>query len=750
MLRVYDVLSGKISREFPLQHPGIGGGGPGVGLIGLNAVAFSPDETVLAAVFRYDQRRYLRSWDLNTGKGILDKEMPSTGAIQFLTFTPDGKRLLILDRSGLIAFDAAKGERLWFAKDVPMSERYAITPDGKILIQRNGDGIAVWNLADGAPVRFAVRPPAAWDGPLTVTPDGNRLLVGGPAGVLVWDLARGKAIRTLAGAGDTIIPAPDGQSLLMNSGTLQRVDMATGKPLYPDTFALGHVGEVMTIKFTADGKRLASGAADGSVRLWDAASGKARHVWRGHETRRAMPANPWCSLKAGVTALDIAPDGSRVVSAGSEQGLRVWNTRTGKQVHARDAAAAGPRRPGPASHRPARPRRRPARPGSVGAQAYTGTIGRRMIDTRPRLVTCDLTTGKFVGAVPVSGYAAVFADHGDVLVSEGAVTDAATGRWLARLDVTAAEFPDAEFPDAPYAVTADGALVAATLARHGKENGQEFIGPGGGAVWEARTGKRVARFPTRSWLGGLTFHPDGRHIAVNDLDGIHLVEVTTGKVAVTFHMPEKIRATTTPGSYASCLAFSPDGRRLATGHPDGSILIWEVKLPKRRPAPLGAGEADALWTDLANADAARAWRAVWRLSDFPDAAVPLIRKHVVPVLPAPAEVTRPLLADLDSDVFEKREAATSGLRKLGIRAVPALDAQLAGNVSVETKRRVTALLREIEKTPTVWTAEGLAQVRAVAALARVDSPAARQALDTLAKGVRLAAVTRAARAALGR
>src|SRR6266571_5589308 len=45
-------------------------------------------------------------------------------------------------------------------------------------------------------------------------------------------------------------------------------------------------------------------------------------------------------------------------------------------------------------------------------------------------------------------------------------------------------------------------------------------------------------------------------------------------------MPKRIRAGTTSGSYASCMAFTPDGTRLATGHPDGTILMWQVALPR--------------------------------------------------------------------------------------------------------------------------------------------------------------------------
>src|SRR5205823_12086569 len=128
----------------------------------------------------------------------------------------------------------------------------------------------------------------------------------------------------------------------------------------------------------------------------------------------------------------------------------------------------------------------------------------------------------------------------------------------------------------------------------------------------------------------------------------------TAKKVQTLKMPERIRATTTTGTYASCMAFTPDGRRLATGHSDGTILLWDLDLPAP-PARLSAEEVAALWADLQDADTAKAWRAVWRLAESPEEVVPFLRGKVKPVAGAPADVTGPLLADLGSDVFAKRE-----------------------------------------------------------------------------------------------
>ena len=88
-------------------------------------------------------------------------------------------------------------------------------------------------------------------------------------------------------------------------------------------------------------------------------------------------------------------------------------------------------------------------------------------------------------------------------------------------------------------------------------------------------------------------------------------------------MPEQVRSDDSPYGFASCFAFTPDGRRLATGMPDSTILLWDVPVPPLSVDPLTAKELASFWTDLADADAAKAWRAVcaWRSAER-SAAVP--------------------------------------------------------------------------------------------------------------------------------
>src|SRR5262249_56096672 len=114
---------------------------------------------------------------------------------------------------------------------------------------------------------------------------------------------------------------------------------------------------------------------------------------------------------------------------------------------------------------------------------------------------------------------------------------------------------------------------------------------------------------------------------------------------------------------------------------------------------LHPGQLQERWAHLADADAARAYRAVWSLAAAPAQAVPLLRDRLGPVPHLDSQLLARMVGDLDSDRFAVRERAMRGLEQQGELAELALRETLAQQPSLEVRRRCDLLLWMLESTP---------------------------------------------------
>ncbi len=80
----------------------------------------------------------------------------------------------------------------------------------------------------------------------------------------------------------------------------------------------GHLGPVYGGAFSPDGKKAVSASADGTLRLWDTKTGKELRRLDGHSGR------VWC--------VAFAPDGRRIASGGFDGSVRIWDLATGRET----------------------------------------------------------------------------------------------------------------------------------------------------------------------------------------------------------------------------------------------------------------------------------------------------------------------------------------------------------------------------------------------------------------------------------
>ncbi len=253
--------------KMPASTPTRNFGHPGV----VHAVAFAPDGKMLATGCQDGKLRFFDLAKNNQAKEVNAFPAPATppnsppGAIYALTYTPDGKQVLIggLDRSAKL-YDAASGGlvrefKAYKEKDFPQGHKdgiycVATSPDGKLIVTGSSDRtIKIWNPADGSVVRTLTNSNLKPAGPMSPPPshpgavygvrfieNGQKLLTVGPAprgmGFLaVWNVADGALVHAEEvpiGTLFALAVSADGSKIALGTGASVRTAGDEGNNAY--------------------------------------------------------------------------------------------------------------------------------------------------------------------------------------------------------------------------------------------------------------------------------------------------------------------------------------------------------------------------------------------------------------------------------------------------------------------------------------------------------------------------------------
>jgi WD40 repeat protein len=301
----------------------------------------------------------------------------------------------------------------------------------------------------------------------------------------------------------------------------------------------GHKDGVYSVAYSRDGKLLATASYDGTVKVWDAETGRPLATLEGHEGK--------------VRHVAFAPDGKRLATAGEDRTARVWDVAKGRELQ------------------------KVAHTDPVRAVAFTPD-GKTLIagggyhkaeegDSRGELRLWDVATGKERGPlsrVPPQGvHELILSADGKVLVT-GSGNTFTVWDWDGKAGLKERHSDQAEESHFVYglALSPDGATLAVTW------DAKVYL-------YETATGKRRAALEKSDGVcwHTLVYSPDGRtvvaSIVLQEEDGDWVVQrwsllrewdTTTGKARESAFVE---------GAVAS-LAFSPDGKSLAVGGRGGT------------------------------------------------------------------------------------------------------------------------------------------------------------------------------------
>jgi WD40 repeat protein len=542
-VRIWDAATGELIRALPAY----------------GAVDWLPGTTTVVST-RTEGKPDLGFWDAVTGRSIRTVATGG-GGVMSLSVSPDGRHVATVGADAHAEVRRIGDGRQTMSLTGP--QFLAFAPDGSLITNERGPAghgrLKQWDAGTGRKLRditpsdHTSAPPA----PFAVTGDGMIIAAAALRNADLWSLSDGTQSTMRTGLSSY------GASAASANGQVVVVTAPTGPSVVQRRVvnSLNTDGEVYGAVFSPDGRRIAAGGQDGTVRVWDTATRERIGSFR--------PAGPVSGLVYTADGLLGMITAARTLELWDETGKRHVSVDLGQCIG--DLAVS--------------------RDGRLLAVALFSCLGQsdawppgeiHLYDVMARRMRGKITLEKPTEEKNESTYALAFSADGSVLHS--AVTLSSVARdaagfsgvlrsWrVADLSAVGEPRPLGGYQPLDLVVAPDGRSMAVA---------------GTNRLVDVRSGDGAVSLWTTSDQGDqvdrVAFSPDGRTLAAGDRSGpIHLWDTAT-----------RARTATLRGHVGAvgALMFAPDSRLLISGSFDTLVSVWplEPAVAGRRLCGIAAG-----------------------------------------------------------------------------------------------------------------------------------------------------------------